>query len=150
MGYAEESCNWDTSGEFPIPCQSVIADKAESLRRVHDYLDTKGKPDVALGTELFADVCAQHVDFVHNIYGSGRPSFFMDWIRYAFPEVVLSDREIRDDNDYAMYLLEEAHVATVKGSAFSAPGYIRLSYATSEDNIREAMRRIRVATEALK
>ena len=99
MGYAEESCNWDTSGEFPIPCQSVIADKAESLRRVHDYLDTKGMPDVALGTELFADVCAQHVDFVHNIYGSGRPSFFMDWIRYAFPEVVLSDREIRDDTD---------------------------------------------------
>lgn len=75
---------------------------------------------------------------------------------YLFPDISqllgkrFGDREIRDDNDYAMYLLEEAHVATVKGSAFSAPGYIRLSYATSEDNIREAMRRIRVATEALK
>lgn len=99
MGYAESSCDWDTSGEFPVPCQSVIADKAESLRRVHDYLDTKGCPEVALGTELFADVCAQHVDFVHNIYGTGRPTFFMDWTRYAFPEVVLSDREIRDDTD---------------------------------------------------
>ena len=99
MGYAEDSCNWDTSGQFAIPCQSVIADKAESLRRIHDYLDEKGNPEIALGTELFADVCAQHVDFVHNIYGSGRPSFFLDWIRYAFPEVVLSDREIRDDTD---------------------------------------------------
>ena len=41
-----------------------------------------------------------------------------------------------------MYLLEEAHVATVSGDAFCLPGYIRLSYATSDDNIREAMRRI--------
>lgn len=99
MGYAEESCNWDNSGEFPVPHQGVIAEKAESLRRIHDYMDTKGKPDFALGTELFADVCAQHVDFVHNIHGSRRKEFFMDWIRYAFPEVVLSDREIRDDTD---------------------------------------------------
>ena len=42
-----------------------------------------------------------------------------------------------------MYLLQEAHVATVAGSAFCAPGYIRMSYATSDDNIREAMERIK-------
>ncbi len=45
-----------------------------------------------------------------------------------------------------MYLLEEAHVACVDGEAFCAPGYMRLSYATSDDNIREAMHRIREAT----
>ncbi len=45
-----------------------------------------------------------------------------------------------------MYLLEEAHVAAVDGDAFCAPGYLRLSYATSEENIEEAMRRIREAT----
>ena len=45
-----------------------------------------------------------------------------------------------------MYLLEEAHVATVDGAAFCAPGYIRLSYATSDDNIREAARRIAAAS----
>lgn len=60
------------------------------------------------------------------------------------------DRVINDSNDYAMYLLEEAHVATVAGEAFCAPDCIRLSYATSDDNIREAMRRIREATLKLK
>jgi aspartate aminotransferase len=48
-----------------------------------------------------------------------------------------------------MYLLEEAHVAAVDGAAFAAPGYLRLSYATSDDNIREAMRRIREASAKL-
>ncbi len=48
-----------------------------------------------------------------------------------------------------MYLLEEGHVATVAGEAFCLPGYIRLSYATSDDNIREAMRRIAEALAKL-
>lgn len=59
------------------------------------------------------------------------------------------DRVIRTSGDYVMYLLEEAHVAPVDGDAFCAPGYIRLSYATSDDNIREAIRRIKEATEKL-
>jgi len=57
---------------------------------------------------------------------------------------------IKSSGDYAMYLLREAHVATVDGAAFCAPGYIRLSYATSDDNIREALRRISAATANLK
>lgn len=67
---------------------------------------------------------------------------------YLFPEVSAylgtSDGEttIHTSGDLALYLLDKAHVATVDGAAFSAPGYIRLSYATSDDNIREAMRRI--------
>lgn len=59
------------------------------------------------------------------------------------------DREIRTSGDYVMYLLEVAHVGCVDGEAFCAPGHIRLSYATSDDNVREAMRRIKEATEAL-
>ena len=59
------------------------------------------------------------------------------------------DREIKSSGDYVMDLLEEAHVAAVDGAAFCAPGYLRLSYATSEDNIREAMRRIREASAKL-
>lgn len=67
---------------------------------------------------------------------------------YLFPKVSayfgkrFGDRVIANDTDLAMYLLEEGHVATVAGEAFCLPGYIRLSYATSDDNIREAMRRI--------
>lgn len=74
---------------------------------------------------------------------------------YLFPEVSsfigkkYGDRVINSSGDYVMYLLEEAHVACVDGAAFCAPGYMRLSYATSDDNIREAMRRIKVASEKL-
>lgn len=75
---------------------------------------------------------------------------------YLFPEVSsyvgksCGDRKIETVGDYVMYLLEEAHVACVDGAAFCAPGYMRLSYATSDDNIREAMRRIREASAKLK
>ena len=48
-----------------------------------------------------------------------------------------------------MYLLEAGHVATVAGSAFCALGYIRLSYATSDENIVEAMQRIKSALSKL-
>lgn len=74
---------------------------------------------------------------------------------YLFPEVSAligrkaGDRVITSSGDLAMYLLEHAHVATVDGAAFCAPGYIRFSYATSDDNLREAMRRIRSAVEEL-
>lgn len=51
-------------------------------------------------------------------------------------------RVINNAGDLAMFLLDYAHVATVDGAAFCAPGYIRLSYATSDANITEAMRRI--------
>jgi aspartate aminotransferase len=74
---------------------------------------------------------------------------------YLFPEVSAfigrhaGDRTIASSGDLALYLLEEAHVATVDGAAFCAPGYIRLSYATSDDNIRESMRRIATALAKL-
>lgn len=59
------------------------------------------------------------------------------------------DRVIASSGEYVLFLLEEAHVACVDGAAFCADGYIRLSYATSDDNIRNAMARIREATEKL-
>ena len=58
-------------------------------------------------------------------------------------------RTIVTDNDLAMYLLEEAHVATVSGSAFCLPGYIRLSYAAADDQLREAFARIERALAQL-
>lgn len=74
---------------------------------------------------------------------------------YLFPEVSsyfgkkYGDKVINNAADLAMYLLEEGHVATVDGEAFCLPGYIRLSYATSDDNIREAMSRIKAALAKL-
>ena len=60
------------------------------------------------------------------------------------------DKVINNDNDLALYLLETGHVATVCGTAFGAPGYLRMSYATSDDNIREAMKRIKETLARLK
>ena len=57
---------------------------------------------------------------------------------------------INNSNDFAMFLLEVAYVATVGGDAFGDPDCFRMSYATSDDNIREAMRRIREALATLK
>ncbi len=50
---------------------------------------------------------------------------------------------IENSTDFSMLLLEEAHVATVAGDAFGDPECFRMSYATSDDNIREAMKRIK-------
>ena len=58
-------------------------------------------------------------------------------------------RTINSSSDLAMYLLEEGHVATVGGDAFGDPECIRMSYATSDDNIKEAMRRIKEALAKL-
>ena len=52
-------------------------------------------------------------------------------------------RTIQSSTDLAMYLLEVGHVATVGGDAFGSPECFRMSYATSDDNIREALRRIK-------
>ena len=56
---------------------------------------------------------------------------------------------ITSSSDLAMFLLEEGHVAVVAGDAFGAPGYIRLSYATSEDRIAGGIKRIREALSCL-
>lgn len=59
------------------------------------------------------------------------------------------ERIIKDSMDFAMFLLEVAHVATVGGDAFGSPECFRMSYATSDDNIREALRRIKEAVVRL-
>lgn len=75
---------------------------------------------------------------------------------YVFPKVTelfgkkYGDRVINDANDLAMFFLEEGLVASVSGTAFGDPDCIRFSYATSSENIREAMRRVKECVEKLK
>lgn len=75
---------------------------------------------------------------------------------YIFPKVSsyfgksYETRTIQTSTDFAMFLLEVAHVASVGGDDFGSPDCIRLSYATSEENIREAMKRIRETVAHLK
>ncbi len=57
--------------------------------------------------------------------------------------------KISNSTDFAMYLLEEGYVATVSGDAFGAPDYFRMSYATDDKTITEALNRIKVALAKL-
>ena len=72
---------------------------------------------------------------------------------YVFPDIsyyfgkTLKGKKIENASDFAFFLLEEAHVATVTGEAFGNDNCIRISYAASEENIRTAVSRI---AEALK
>jgi aspartate aminotransferase len=74
---------------------------------------------------------------------------------YVMPDITYylgkSDGEtiITDSDDLALYLLDKARVATVGGVAFGAPGCIRISYATSDDLLIEAVKRIKAALEEL-
>lgn len=75
---------------------------------------------------------------------------------YIFPRVssffgsTYKGKTIENSEDFAAFLLQEAHVATVAGSAFGDNSCIRLSYAASESEIREAMDRISRAVKTLK
>lgn len=68
---------------------------------------------------------------------------------YAFPDVseALEKMGIDDDVGFAEALLNEVKVALVPGSAFGAPGYVRLSFATSDENLTSALQRIRAFVE---
>jgi aspartate aminotransferase len=67
---------------------------------------------------------------------------------YVFPDIsyffgkTIKGKDIKDANDFSLFLLEEANVASVTGAAFGAPNCIRLSYAASEAVLREAIDRI--------
>ncbi|MCA0132414.1 pyridoxal phosphate-dependent aminotransferase [Winogradskyella alexanderae] len=70
---------------------------------------------------------------------------------YVFPDIssyfgkTIRGKKINNATDMSMYLLQEALVATVTGEAFGSPNCIRISYAASEENIKEAIKRIKKA-----
>lgn len=74
---------------------------------------------------------------------------------YVFPDVSHffgkkdGDITISNANDFCMYILNNAHVSLVDGEAFGAPNCVRLSYAASDENLKEALRRIKAQLEKL-
>jgi len=74
---------------------------------------------------------------------------------YAFPNITallgksVDRRAISNSSDLATYLLEDAKIALVPGSAFGMEGYIRMSYATSMKNIEEGVKRLKAALDRL-
>lgn len=75
---------------------------------------------------------------------------------YVFPKIdsyfgkSYGNRKIESTNDFCLYLLEEGHIGTVPGEAFGEPTCFRISFATSDENIVEAMKRLKEALGKLK
>tara|TARA_B100000768_G_scaffold157640_1_gene155812 strand:- start:7808 stop:8998 length:1191 start_codon:yes stop_codon:yes gene_type:complete len=73
---------------------------------------------------------------------------------YVFPDVsyffgkTLKNKKINNASDFAIFLLEESHVATVTGEAFGSPNNIRISYAASKEEIKKAIDRIKSSLES--
>jgi len=98
LGVAEEFPNWDLSREYPVQDIFTGAYKADALREIRDHIKARD-PEFALGTEWLSDCTSQYCDFVHIVEFTALPESFPEWFRYTFPEVVWSDRCVRDDND---------------------------------------------------
>ena len=98
LGVAEEFPNWDLSREYPVQDVFTGAYKADALREIRDHIKARN-PEFALGTEWLSDCTSQFCDFVHIVEFTALPESFPEWFRYTFPEVIWSDRCVRDDND---------------------------------------------------
>ena len=98
LGVAEEFPGWDLSREYPVQDIFTGRYKADALKEIRDHIKAKD-PEFALGTEWLSDCTSQFCDFVHIVEFTALPESFPEWFRYTFPEVVWSDRCVRDDND---------------------------------------------------
>ena len=98
LGVAEEFPNWDLSKEYPVQDIFTGQYKADALKEIRDHIKARN-PEFALGTEWLSDCTSQYCDFVHIVEFTALPESFPEWFRYTFPEVVWSDRCVRDDND---------------------------------------------------
>jgi aspartate aminotransferase len=104
--------------------QDCVEEMRQAFRRRYDYLH----------------------DALNGIPGVDCPE--CEGAFYAFPsfrDLIDQREDLRDDVELATWLLEEARVATVPGSAFGGPGHLRLSYAAGLEYLQEAVRRIRGA-----
>ena len=126
-----------TSGANCIAQRAVIIALNESPTRVKYMIDEfKVRRDLVLNL-------LDHID--------GFKSNTPDGAFYVFPDVsyffgkTLGQKTINNASDFSLYLLEEALVATVAGDAFGNPNCIRISYATSQGQIIEAIKRIKEA-----
>ena len=126
-----------TSGANTIAQRASIAALRAPLSQIQYMLDAYRKR-----RDLVYELLTQIDGFKTNL-PEGAFYFFPD-ISYYFGKT-LRGKKIQTASDLSLYLLEEAHVATVTGEAFGNKNCIRLSYATSEQDLREALRRIKEA-----
>lgn len=139
--YIARACNkmqgQITSGANCIAQRAVITALEASVSKIQYMIDTFKKR-----RELILELLSEIPGFQCN---SPEGAF------YVFPNIshyfgrTLKGHTIENATDFSMFLLDEALVATVTGEAFGSPNCIRLSYAASETQIAEAMKRIKKA-----
>jgi len=126
-----------TSGANSIAQRAVITALTESPSRVQYMVD-----EFKVRRNLILDLLNDIEGFKTNV---------PEGAFYVFPDVsyfigkTLKGKKINSAADFSMYLLEEAHVATVSGEDFGADNCIRISYAASQEQIIEALKRIKKA-----
>ncbi len=126
-----------TSGANCIAQRAVITALNESPSRIKYMID-----EFNVRRDMILDLLNDIEGFKTNT---------PDGAFYVFPDVsyffgkTLKGKTINNATDFSLYLLEEALVATVTGDAFGNPNCIRISYAASQDQIKEAIRRIKDA-----
>lgn len=130
--------------------QGQVTSGANSVAQRGTIAAVEASPEAI---KYMVDAFKQRRDFVHGLL-SDIPGFKVnnpEGAFYFFPDVsayfgkTLRGTLVKDANDFAMYLLSEANVATVTGDAFGNPNCIRLSYATSEEQLKVAIQRIKEA-----
>jgi hypothetical protein len=97
LGINEAPCT-DPRHGHAVPLVSPAQIQSQYLQEIRRHVKARN-PQTAFGTEIPCDAVAMHADFVHGLTGGTSPIGFLEWFRYTFPDVVISDREIRDDND---------------------------------------------------
>ncbi|QDO95672.1 pyridoxal phosphate-dependent aminotransferase [Formosa sediminum] len=126
-----------TSGTNCIAQQATITALNESPKRIQYMVD-----EFKVRRDLILDLLNDIDGFKTNV---------PDGAFYVFPNVsdffgkTLRGKTINNATDFSLYLLEEAHVATVTGEAFGNNNCIRISYAASQEQIIEAIERIKAA-----
>jgi aspartate aminotransferase len=128
-----------TSGANSIAQRATIAAISESPKAI-EYMVDAFKERKEMVYQLLSEVKG----FILN-NPTGAFYFFPD-VSYYFGKTI-KGKIINNAVDFSMFLLAEAQVATVTGDAFGNPNCIRLSYATSKENLIEAVKRIKIAVE---
>ncbi|MBU6339723.1 MAG: pyridoxal phosphate-dependent aminotransferase, partial [Rickettsiales bacterium] len=129
------------------PCSISQAASVEALSATHDYLKTNAK--------IFEDRRNLVVSMLNNIDGikcnvPNGAFYVFPSCKGLFGKKTSSGKVIENDNDFAAYLLEDALVAVVPGVAFGLEGFFRISYAASEEFLKNSMQRIADSCKKLK
>jgi aspartate aminotransferase len=129
------------------PCSISQAAAVEALNGVQDYI--KESKAVFEARRNMVVEMLNKVDGIKCNVPNGAFYVFPS-CQELFGKKTTTGKVIENDNDFVTYLLEDALVAVVPGSAFGSPGFFRISYAASEEFLRNAMQRIADSCKKLK